>query len=177
MAILEVITYGHPVLEKQGEDIDKITDEIRQLANDMIYTMYAQGGIGLAALQVNVSKRLLVIDIDQKNSNNQAMVFINPEIMKFSEEKEPYKEGCLSFPDIEAEIIRPKTIRMRWMNLEGKTHEEDIDGLLARVLQHEVDHINGIIFIERMNRIKRTTLAPKLNKLKKETIKKFGLKR
>ncbi len=177
MAILEVITYGHPVLEKQGEDINEITDEIRQLAGDMIYTMYAQGGIGLAAPQVNVSKRLLVIDIDQKDTNAQAMVFINPEIISSSEEKESYKEGCLSFPDIEADIVRPKKIRARWMDLEGKTYEEDIDGLLARVLQHEVDHTNGIVFINRMNRLKRTTLAPKLNRLKKESIKKFGIKK
>ena len=177
MALLEIITYGHPILEKRAEDVSDITDELKQLAKDMIYTMYAYNGVGLAAVQVGVSKRIVVVDVNQKDTKSEAQVFINPEIFEYSEEKEPFKEGCLSFPEIEVEIIRPKSIKMRWKDLDGKSCEQNIDGLLARVLQHEVDHIDGVVFVKRMGRIKKTVLAPKLNKLKKETVKKFGLKK
>jgi len=177
MALLEIITYGHPILEKCAEDIKEIADDVRQLAKDMIYTMYAHNGVGLAATQIGVLKRLVVVDVNQKDTKSEAQVFINPAIFEYSKEKEPFKEGCLSFPEIEVEIIRPKTIKMRWKDLDGKSYEQNLDGLLARVLQHEIDHIDGVVFVKRMSRIKKTVLAPKLNKLKKETVKKFGLKK
>jgi peptide deformylase len=135
--------------------------------------MYAAPGIGLAAVQVGVAKRILVIDLQEPEEEDgepirDPRVFINPEILKASDKEVPYTEGCLSVPDQYAEVDRPDRIRARWLDLDGKAHEEDIEGLLATCLQHEMDHLEGILFIDHLSRLKREMILKKLAKQRKE---------
>ena len=150
-----------------------MTDEIRELVSDMFETMYAAPGIGLAAIQVGVPKRVLVIDLQEPEEEGgepvkEPHVFINPEIVQHSDQDVPYTEGCLSVPDQFAEVDRPDHIRARWLDLAGKQHEEDIDGLLAICLQHEMDHLNGVLFIDHLSRLKRDMILKKLAKQRKD---------
>jgi len=139
----------------------------------MFETMYDAPGIGLAAIQVGVPKRILVIDLQEPEEEGgepvkDPRVFINPEILTTSDEEVPYTEGCLSVPDQYADVDRPDRIRARWLGLDGKVREEDIDGLLAVCLQHEMDHLNGVLFIDHLSRLKRDMILKKLAKLRKE---------
>ena len=177
MAIREIVEVPDPRLRQISSPVEEVTDETRELVSDMFETMYAAPGIGLAAIQVGVPKRILVIDLQEPEEEGgepvkDPRVFINPEIIQHSDQEVPYTEGCLSVPDQFAEVDRPDRIRARWLDLDGKVQEEDIEGLLAVCLQHEMDHLNGVLFIDHLSRLKRDMILKKLAKLRKEQDKK-----
>src|SRR5918998_198762 len=145
MAIRPIVEVPDPRLREISKPVESVDDELRQLVADMFETMYAAPGIGLAAIQVGVPKRVLVIDLQEPEEEGgepvrDPHVFINPEILRTSDEEVPYTEGCLSVPDQYAEVDRPDRIRARWMDMDGNAHEEEVTGLLATCLQHEMDH-------------------------------------
>ena len=169
MAILPIIETPDPRLRTVSTPVEAIDSELQTLIDDMFETMYAAPGIGLAAIQVGVPKRLLVIDLQEQQDEEEKpikepRVFINPEILETSEQLQIYQEGCLSVPDQYADVERPATVRARWQDREGKTHEEQLDGLLAVCLQHEMDHLEGILFIDHLSRLKREMVIKKLMK-------------
>jgi peptide deformylase len=180
MAIRPIYETPDPVLRQISKPVETFDDELKTLIGDMFETMYAAPGIGLAAVQVGVPIRLLVIDLqepedpDDPESPNVKVprVFINPEILWHSDNEVPYTEGCLSVPEQYAEVMRPDQIRARWQDANGETHEEEIDGLLAVCLQHEMDHLNGVLFIDHLSRLKRDMVLKKLAKWRKEQQKK-----
>jgi peptide deformylase len=180
---LEIVQYGDPVLRAKGKRIDKIDDRVRELAQSMIETMHAANGVGLAAQQIGEPIQLTVIDVSQVEDRPTAMklngsqadpksamplVLINPEI-ELVGETEMGTEGCLSFPEITGEISRAKSIVLRGQDLEGNRIEIETTGFLARAIQHEVDHLNGVLFIDRMSTAAKISLAGRLKRLKKET--------
>lgn len=152
MAVLEIRKFNEPILKKKARKIRKITPEIRQIALDMVETMKNGNGIGLAGPQVGISKRIIVLETDYRN--REALVLINPKIVKRSLKKATDTEGCLSFPGIYLEIKRAKEIEVKALNLKGEKIKLKATGLLARAIQHEIDHINGIVFHRRLNPIK-----------------------
>jgi peptide deformylase len=181
--ILSILQYGDPILRAKGQRIEKIDDYIRELAANMIETMHAANGVGLAAQQVGEPLRLTVLDISQVedrpstlklNGNDvdpatsMPLVLINPEI-ELGRETEIGTEGCLSFPEITGQIERPESTKARAQNLEGHEIEIEATGLLARAIQHEVDHLNGILFIDRMNSAAKAALSSRLKRLQKQT--------
>ncbi|NNM78687.1 peptide deformylase [Sphingomonas sp. ID1715] len=173
MAILPIIETPDPRLRTVSERVETIDGALQTLIDDMFETMYAAPGIGLAAIQVGVPKRLLVIDLqEQEDADGKPIrdprVFINPEILEESEEVQLYNEGCLSVPDQYAEVERPARIRARWQDREGKVHEEQLDGLLGICLQHEMDHLEGILFIDHLSRLKREMVLKKLLKARQK---------
>jgi peptide deformylase len=173
MALLPIVEVPDPRLRQISAPVGKVDDEVRALVADMFETMYAAPGIGLAAIQVGVARRILVIDLQEPEEEGgepvrDPRVFINPEILEHSEQDVPYTEGCLSVPDQYAEVDRPDRIRARWLDLGGKVREEEIEGLLATCLQHEMDHLNGVLFIDHLSRLKREMILKKLTKLRKE---------
>ena len=173
MAILPILATPDPVLRQISTPVGTVTDELRTLIDDMFETMYAAPGIGLAAVQVGVPKRLLVIDLQEPEEEEgdpvrKPLVFINPEILETSETLQPYLEGCLSVPDQYADVERPDRIRARWLDADGAPHEEEITGMLAVVLQHEMDHLEGILFIDHLSRLKRDMILRKLAKARKD---------
>jgi peptide deformylase len=173
MAILPIIEIPDPRLREISKPVETVDDALRSLIDDMLETMYAAPGIGLAAIQVGVPKRLLVIDLQEPEEGEEEgrknpRVFINPEFLDPSPELSAYNEGCLSIPDQYAEVSRPATVRARWLDRDGVAHEEVIDGLLATCLQHEVDHLNGIVFTDHLSRMKRDMLLKKLEKQRKQ---------
>ena len=173
MAILPIVEVPDPRLRQISAPVEKVTDETRALIKDMFETMYDAPGIGLAAIQVGVPIRVLVMDLHEPEEEggepvNDPRVFINPEILTHSEEEVPYLEGCLSVPDQYAEVERPDHIRARWLDENGKSHEEQLDGLLATCLQHEMDHLEGILFIDHLSRLKREMVLKKLAKMRKD---------
>ena len=169
MAILDVLIAPDPRLKQKSLPIEHIDDEIRALARDMLATMYQEQGIGLAAVQVGIHKRLLVADIEWRKDGEpgEQWVIVNPEILEDSDEMNVYKEGCLSFPDQFGDVKRPKKIRLRYQTLDGETKEQEFDGLLATCIQHEIDHLNGITFVDHLSMLKRDMILRKLTKLKK----------
>lgn len=172
MAILPIIETPDPLLRQISTPVDAVTDETRALIKDMFDTMYDAPGIGLAAIQVGVPKRILVIDLQEPEEEGgepvkKPLVFINPEILRESDEYQLYNEGCLSVPDQFAEVERPAEIRARWLDENGTVHEEDLDGLLAVCLQHEMDHLEGVLFIDHLSKLKRDMLLKKLAKARK----------
>lgn len=174
MAILPIIEAPDPVLRTISTPVESIDDSLQQLIDDMFETMYAAPGIGLAAIQVGVPKRLLVMDLQEPESDAEdappvknPRVFINPQILEGSEQLSIYNEGCLSVPDQFAEVERPATIRASWLDREGRIHEQTLDGLLATCLQHEMDHLNGVLFIDHLSRLKRDMLLKKLEKARR----------
>ena len=173
MAILPIVEVPDPRLRQISSPVDAVDDDLRALIKDMFETMYDAPGIGLAAIQVGVPKRVLVIDLQEPNEDGtepvrDPRVFINPEILTSSDQDVPYTEGCLSVPDQYAEVERPDRIRARWLDEQGEAHEEDIEGLLAVCLQHEMDHLEGVLFIDHLSRLKREMVLKKLTKLRKE---------
>ena len=187
MAIREILEVPDPRLKQVSRPVESFDDELRTLVADMFETMYDAPGIGLAAIQVGVPLRVLVIDLQPDDEDaepevctahgghhhthqptrKEPRVFINPEILDPSEEWSVYQEGCLSVPEIFAEVERPVRIRARWQDLDGKAYDEQIDGLLATCLQHEMDHLEGILFIDHLSRLKRNMALKKLEKLRK----------
>ncbi|MCY7339680.1 MAG: peptide deformylase [Sphingomonas bacterium] len=173
MAILRILETPDPVLRQISVPIAAVDDSIRTLIADMFETMYDAPGIGLAAVQVGVPKRLLVMDLAEPEEEGaepvkEPRVFINPEILTHSEDQLLYNEGCLSVPDQYAEVLRPDRIRARWLDEHGAAHEEDLDGLLAVCLQHEMDHLEGVLFIDHLSKLKRDMVLKKLAKARKE---------
>jgi peptide deformylase len=174
MAILPILEVPDPRLRRISTPVEAVTDEIRSLIADMFETMYAAPGIGLAAAQVDVPIRLLVMDLNdgpedaEGNPTKNPRVFINPEILDPSEDHSVYNEGCLSVPDQYADVERPATVRVRWMDETGAQRDERLDGLTATCLQHEMDHLNGVLFIDHLSRLKRSMVLKKLEKERRE---------
>lgn len=174
MAILPILEAPDPRLRTISSPVETIDDDLQRLIDDMFETMYDAPGIGLAAIQVGVPKRVLVIDLQEPESDEEGappvkkpLVFINPEILEGSDELSVYNEGCLSVPEQFAEVERPASIRASWMDREGRIHEEQLEGLLATCLQHEMDHLQGVLFIDHLSRLKRDMLMKKLVKARK----------
>ena len=173
MAILRIYETPEPILREISTPVEKVDDEVRALVKDMFETMYDAPGIGLAAVQVGVPKRLLVMDLQEPEEEGgepvrDPRVFINPEILSHSDHEVPYTEGCLSVPDQYAEVMRPDRIRARWLDENGDAHEEELEGLLAVCLQHEMDHLEGVLFIDHLSKLKRDMVLKKLAKARKE---------
>ncbi len=164
MAIRKIVKLPDPILKKISQPVERVDDELRDLADDMIATMYDAPGIGLAAVQIGVLRRLLVVDIAKEEEPRSPQVFINPEIIWSSEELSEYEEGCLSIPEVFDNIQRPAEVRVSYLDRDGKPHETRYDGLMATVLQHEIDHLNGILFIDYLSRLKRGTIVRKFTK-------------
>jgi peptide deformylase len=167
MAILPIITLPDPRLRKVSQPVERVDAEIRRLLDDMLETMYEAPGIGLAAIQVGVPKRVITLDLAKKDEPHAPQVFINAEVVSSSEERATYEEGCLSIPDYYDEVERPAKVRVRYTDLEGKTQEIEADGLLATCLQHEIDHINGVLFIDHLSKLKRDRIIKKFAKAAK----------
>jgi peptide deformylase len=177
MAILPIVEVPDPRLRQISSPVEKVDDAVRALIADMFETMYDAPGIGLAAIQVGVPKRILVIDLQEPEEEDgepvrDPRVFINPEIVEHSDTDVPYVEGCLSVPDQYAEVDRPDRIRARWLDEKGVAHDEEITGMLATCLQHEMDHLNGVLFIDHLSRLKREMILKKIAKQRKELAKK-----
>ncbi|MGZ2411449.1 peptide deformylase [Sphingomonas sp. F9_3S_D5_B_2] len=177
MAIRPILEVPDPRLREISKPVERFDEDLRILVADMFETMYDAPGIGLAAIQVGVPQRVLVIDLQEPVEEDgepvkDPKVFINPEILEHSDQDVPYNEGCLSVPDQYAEVDRPDRIKARWKDLDGTVHEEEIDGLLATCLQHEMDHLNGVLFIDHLSRLKRDMILKKIAKLRKEQQKK-----
>lgn len=163
MAVLEILKYPDQRLRTIAKEVDKITDDIKKIAISMIETMYSAKGIGLAATQVGIPIRLFVIDIDQLDENPKPIVFINPRILSM-EGKEKHDEGCLSIPNQTAPVERASKVTVKYTNLDGETQELTADGLLARAIQHENDHLDGKLFIDRLSPVRKELIIKKLKK-------------
>src|SRR3954451_12069610 len=173
MALRPIFETPDPILRQISKPVETFDGELKTLVADMFETMYAAPGIGLAAVQVGVPIRLLVIDLQEPQEEGgdpvrDPRVFINPEILWHSDDEVPYTEGCLSVPEQYAEVMRPDKIRAKWQDQKGMTYEEEIGGLLAVCLQHEMDHLNGVLFIDHLSRLKRDMVLKKLAKWRKE---------
>jgi peptide deformylase len=168
MAIREIIILPDKKLRLVSKPVEKVTAEIRKLADDMFETMYDAPGIGLAAIQVAEPLRLITMDLAKRNEQGETerrpRVFINPEIVSASEELSVYEEGCLSIPEYYEEVERPAKVRVRFTDLDGKLHEEDAEGLFATCIQHEIDHLNGILFVDYLSKLKRDRVLKKFSK-------------
>ncbi len=165
--MLKIVKYPEPVLSQPGEPVTEFDAELAKLAEDMFETMYASQGIGLAAPQVAVSKRMTVVDLSQGKDPAQKLVLVNPEVI-FREGRQYEEEGCLSFPEIREKVVRAATVRVRAQDLKGKWFEMDGEELLARAFQHEIDHLDGKLFIFRMSALKRDLALRKIRKMQRE---------
>ena len=169
MALRHIITLPDPRLRLVSRKIERVDEPLRKLMDDMIETMHDAPGIGLAAIQIAEPIRLLVIDIAKKEEPPQPQAFVNPEIVWSSEERSTYEEGCLSIPEYYAEVERPASIRARFLDRDGKPAEVLAEGLLATVLQHEIDHLDGILFIDHISKLKRDRVIKKFQKAAKRS--------
>lgn len=165
--VLPITAYGHPVLKKRAEEIDKNYPDLQKLIEDMFETMYETVGVGLAAPQVNRSIRLFIVDAtpyaeEDKHAENFKKVFINPEITEENGEEDLFKESCLSLPNLSEYVSRQPKIRIRYMDEDFNEHEEEYDGMVARIIQHEYDHLEGILYVDRLSNFTRTLLKRKL---------------
>lgn len=167
MTIRPLVILPDPVLRLGSEPVGPITAEIRTLVADMFETMYDAPGVGLAAIQIGVAKRVVTIDTSKEEGVRDARVFIDPEIVWSSEEKRVYDEGCLSIPDYYAEVERPDRVRVKFRDLDGKEQEIEADGLLSTCIQHEIDHLNGVLFIDHLSKLKRDRVIKKFTKAAK----------
>jgi len=165
MTIKPLIILPDPLLRQQSKPVETVDSEIQRLADDMLETMYDAPGIGLAAIQIGVPRRMLVIDLSRDDEDNKPQVFINPEILKVSDDVSTYEEGCLSIPDYYAEVERPASLTVGYVDRDGKQQTIEADGLLATCLQHEIDHLNGVLFIDHISRLKRDMVIKKFTKL------------
>ncbi len=167
MTIKPLIILPDPVLRQVSTPIETIDADIRRLADDMLETMYDAPGIGLAAIQIGVAKRMLVLDVSKEGDEKTPHVFINPEIVASSDEFSVYEEGCLSIPDYYAEVERPAVVTIKHLDRDGKEQIVKADGLLATCLQHEIDHLNGVLFIDHISKLKRDMVIRKFTKAAK----------
>ena len=168
MTIKPLIILPDPVLRQLSKPVETVDADVRRLAEDMLDTMYDAPGIGLAAIQIGVPRRMLVIDLAKEGEEKQPLVFINPQILKSSDERSVYEEGCLSIPDYYAEVERPASVRVKYLDRDGKQQEVAAEGLLATCLQHEIDHLNGVLFIDHISKLKRDMVMKKFKKLAKD---------
>jgi peptide deformylase len=164
MAIHEILVVPNPVLKQVSKPVEQVDDALRTLMDDMLETMYAAPGIGLAAIQIGVPKRVIVMDLAREGEEKQPRYFVNPEILWKSEETQPYEEGCLSVPEYYDEVLRPAKVRLRYLNYQGEQIEEDAEGLYAVCVQHEMDHLDGVLFIDHLSRLKREQAVKKVKK-------------
>ena len=167
MAIRDILIIPDPRLRLKSEPVNTVDKGVRTLVDDMFETMYAAPGIGLAAIQIGVPLRLITMDLAKKDDEKEPQVFINPEITWSSEETSSYDEGCLSIPEYYEEVERPAKVRVKYSDLDGKQHEIEAEGLLATCLQHEIDHINGVLFIDHISKLKRDMVMKKFKKAAK----------
>lgn len=182
MKILPLVLAPDPLLKEVSKPVEKVDDALRNFMKDMVNTMYAEGGIGLAAVQVGVLKRVLVMDLDYEAEdhhhhhhdhsscggvhvkNTNPRFFVNPEFVEFSKEKSSYNEGCLSFPGARSEVTRPKKVKVKYLDFNGDEKVEEMDGILATCIQHEMDHLNGITFVDHISSLKREMIMKKIKK-------------
>ena len=167
MAKREILILPDPTLRRTSEPVTAIDPSVRALIDDMFETMYDAPGIGLAAIQIGVPQRVVTMDLAKKDEPKAPQVFINPEIVWSSEEKAIYEEGCLSIPEYYEEVERPAAVKVKYMDADGKQHEIEADGLLATCLQHEIDHTNGVLFIDYISKLKRDRVMKKFKKAQK----------
>ncbi|WP_283195581.1 peptide deformylase [Rhizobium sp. AN80A] len=169
MTIKPLIILPDPLLRQVSKPVERVDSDLQRLADDMLETMYDAPGIGLAAIQIGVARRMLVIDVSREGEEKQPLVFINPEIVTSSDERSVYEEGCLSIPDYYAEVERPATVGVKYLDRDGKEQTMEADSLLATCLQHEIDHLNGVLFIDHISRLKREMVIKKFTKASKTT--------
>ena len=165
MAVLDILTVPSPVLKQVSTPVERVDDDLRRLMDDMLETMYAAPGIGLAAIQVGVPKQVIVMDLARQGEPPEPRYFVNPEILWASEETAPYEEGCLSVPEIYDEVDRPARVKLRYLDYHGKEVTEDAQGLFAVCIQHEMDHLKGVLFIDHLSRLKRDRAVARVRKL------------
>jgi len=168
MTIKKILTEPDPFLRKKSQIVDEVNDEIRKLMDDMLDTMYNAPGIGLAAIQIGVPKRVIVLDISREKDKKSPLYFVNPEIIWSSKEDATYEEGCLSVPGQFAEIDRPDRCHVKYLDYYGNNKELKAEGLIATCIQHEMDHLEGILFIDYLSKLKKSLIVKKLSKQKKE---------
>ncbi len=169
MTIKPLIILPDPLLRQVSKPIERVDADFQRLADDMLETMYDAPGIGLAAIQIGVPRRMLVIDVSREGEEKQPLVFVNPDVVASSDERSVYEEGCLSIPDYYAEVERPATVTVKYLDRDGKEQMVEADGLLATCLQHEIDHLNGVLFIDHISRLKRDMVVKKFTKAAKST--------
>ena len=167
MSIREIITIPDEILKKSSKPIEKVGINEKKLINDLFETMYNSNGIGLAAVQVGILKRVLVVDVSSKEDKKKPMCFINPVIKKQSDEMAIYEEGCLSIPDTFIEIQRPKICEIEYVDINGKIKNKEFDGLLSTCIQHEINHLDGILIIDQLSKLKRDIIIKRISKSKK----------
>ena len=171
MSIKPLIILPDPILRTVSKPVERVDAPLQKLADDMLATMYDAPGIGLAAIQVGEPLRMLVIDLAKEDETPAPLVFINPQVLGSSDERSVYEEGCLSIPDYYAEVDRPATVRVSYLDRDGKTQEIEADGLLATCLQHEIDHLDGVLFIDHISKLKRDMVVKKFTKASKNGTK------
>lgn len=167
MAILPIIWAPDPILKTKCTSVDVVDDAVRRLIDDMFQTMYCAPGVGLAAPQIGVSKRIIVVDVAGKDEKPQPVALVNPEIVWRSDATQVYEEGCLSLPELYADVERPAQVRVRYLDRDGAPREIEGDGLLAVCLQHEIDHVDGVLFVDHISALKRNIMLKKMVKAKK----------
>jgi peptide deformylase len=168
MSVKPLVILPDPILRRASEPVSCVDDTLKRFTDDMLETMYDAPGIGLAAIQVGEPLRIVTIDLSKEDDPEKApQVFLNPEILASSDERSIYEEGCLSIPDYYAEVERPAKVTVRYLGLDGQTHEIEADGLLATCLQHEIDHLNGVLFIDYISKLKRDMVIRKFSKASK----------
>ena len=168
MALREIIKLPDKRLRLKSEPVKRVDASIRKLVDDLFETMYEAPGIGLAAIQIGVPKRVVTMDLSKKDDDHKPQVFINPEVIWKSDEKSKYEEGCLSIPEFYEEVERPAQVKVKYLDLEGEEHEIEASGLLATCLQHEIDHTNGVLFIDYISKLKRDRITKKFAKAAKK---------
>ena len=174
MSLLEILEVPHPGLRAVAKPVDTVDEGVRDTINDMFDTMYDARGIGLAATQVGIERRIVVIDLQEPEGEGeeakparQPLAFVNPELTWLSDELASYNEGCLSIPEQYAEVERPARCKVKWLDADGKEYEQEMDGLLSTCIQHEIDHLNGVLFTDHISRLKRDMIMKKLAKARK----------
>jgi peptide deformylase len=167
MSTRPLILLPDPKLRLKSDAVERVDAELKALADDMLETMYDAPGIGLAAIQVGVARRLVVVDVSKNEEAREPQIFVNPEIVWSSDERNVYEEGCLSIPDYYAEVERPERVRVAYVDIAGQKREIEADGLLATCLQHEIDHLNGVLFIDYLSKLKRDMVIRKFTKAAK----------
>ena len=170
MAVKQILTEPNKFLRQISKPVEKVGDEERKLMDDMLDTMYAAPGIGLAAIQIGIPKRIIVMDISRDENKKEPLYFVNPVIKNKNENKSRYEEGCLSVPDQFAEIDRPSKCEVEYLDYNGKKQLLKADGLLATCIQHEIDHLEGILFIDYLSKLKKSMIIKKLSKFKSKRI-------